>query len=115
MTPTMKSLGIDQFSVAQRILLVEEIRDSIAADMEQLPLTQAQKQDLERRRAAYEADRTAGSCWEDVKSRLRGQSQAFLASSYRTLSKSLPRPGTSLFGPPQRSSERGNFACPANV
>ena len=30
MSPTLKSLGLDQLSVAQRILLVEEIWDSIA-------------------------------------------------------------------------------------
>jgi putative addiction module component (TIGR02574 family) len=70
----MKSLGIDQLSVAQRILLVEEIWDSIAAEPEAIPLTEAQKQDLQRRLATYEADRKAGSSWEEVKSRLRGQS-----------------------------------------
>ena len=32
MSQTLKSLGIDQLSVAQRIVLVEEIWDSIAAE-----------------------------------------------------------------------------------
>jgi putative addiction module component (TIGR02574 family) len=70
MSPTLKSLGIDHLSVAQRILLVEEIWDSIAADAEQLPVTDAQKQDLERRVAAYEANPKAGSTWEEVEARL---------------------------------------------
>jgi putative addiction module component (TIGR02574 family) len=48
---------------------VEEIWDSIAVDAEQLPLTEAQRQDLQRRLAAYEADRRAGSTWEEVKAR----------------------------------------------
>lgn len=74
MSSTLNSLGIDQLSVAQRILLVEEIWDSIAAEAEQFPLTEAQERDLERRIAAYEADRKAGSSWEDVKARLREQS-----------------------------------------
>src|SRR5205823_1881794 len=73
MSPTLKSLGIDRLSVAQRILLVEEIWDSIAAEAEQAPLTEAQKQDLQRRLAAYEANPKAGSSWEEVKVRLRGQ------------------------------------------
>jgi putative addiction module component (TIGR02574 family) len=71
MSPTLKALGIDQLSVAQRILLVEEIWDSIAAEPEQIPLTEAQKQDLQGRIAAYEANPKAGSSWEEVKVRLR--------------------------------------------
>jgi putative addiction module component (TIGR02574 family) len=73
MSVTLKSLGIDQLSIAQRILLVEEIWDSIAAEAESLPLTEPQKQDLQRRVAAYEANPKAGSNWEEVKARLRGQ------------------------------------------
>jgi putative addiction module component (TIGR02574 family) len=71
MSPTMQALGIHELSVAQRILLVEEIWDSIAGETEQLPLTAAQKQDLQRRLAAYEANRHAGSTWEEVKARLQ--------------------------------------------
>jgi putative addiction module component (TIGR02574 family) len=71
MSPTMQALGINELSVAQRILLVEEIWDSIAAEAEQLPLPDAQKQDLQRRLAAYETNRSAGSTWEEVKARLQ--------------------------------------------
>jgi putative addiction module component (TIGR02574 family) len=71
MSPTLKSLGIDQLSVAQRILLVEEIWDSIAPEAEDVPVTEAQKQDLARRQVAYEANPKAGSSWEEVKARLR--------------------------------------------
>jgi putative addiction module component (TIGR02574 family) len=71
MSPTLQALGINQLSVAQRILLVEEIWDSIAAEAEQLPLTEAQQQDLQRRLVAYEADRHTGSTWEEVKARLK--------------------------------------------
>ena len=70
MSPTLKTLGIDQLSVAQRILLVEEIWDSITAEEAEIPLTEAQRQDLQRRIAAYEADPNAGSSWEEVKARL---------------------------------------------
>lgn len=71
MSPTLKSLNIDQLSIAQRILLVEEIWESIAEEAEEIPLTEAQQQDLQRRRAAYEANPKAGSTWEEVKARLR--------------------------------------------
>jgi len=71
MPPTLKSLGIDQLSVAQRILLVEEIWDSIAEQETDIPLTDAQRQDLERRIANYEANPKEGSSWQEVKARLQ--------------------------------------------
>jgi putative addiction module component (TIGR02574 family) len=73
MSPTLKALGIDQLSVAQRILLVEEIWDSIADQEAEIPLTVAQRQDLQRRIAAYESNPKVGSSWEEVKARLRKQ------------------------------------------
>ncbi len=73
MSPTLKSLGVDKLSVAERILLVEEIWDSIAAESVNIPLTEAQKQDVERRLAAYEANPKDGSTWEEVKARLQGK------------------------------------------
>lgn len=73
MSPTVKSLGINQLSVAQRILLVEEIWDSIGTD-EEMALSEVQRLDLKRRIANYEANPKAGSSWDDVKARLRAQS-----------------------------------------
>jgi putative addiction module component (TIGR02574 family) len=69
----MRSLGIDRLSLDERIHLVEEIWDSISTETEQLPLTDAQREDLKRRIAAYEANPKAGSGWEEVKARLLGQ------------------------------------------
>jgi putative addiction module component (TIGR02574 family) len=57
----------------ERILLVEDLWDSIAAEAEQKPLTEAQMADLKRRVAAYEANPDAGSSWEEVKARLLGR------------------------------------------
>lgn len=37
----------------------------------QVPITEAQRQDLQRRLAAYEANSRDGSGWEEVKARLR--------------------------------------------
>ena len=73
MSSTMKTLGIDRLTIAERILLVEEIWDSIAETPEAVPITAAQQEELDRRLAAYEADPKAGSSWEEVKARLRGQ------------------------------------------
>lgn len=52
--------------VEQRLHLVEELWDSIAADQGALALTDAQRRELDRRLDAYEADRNPGQPWEDV-------------------------------------------------
>jgi len=61
---------ISQLSVAERVQLAEDIWDSIAANPESLPLTEAQKLELDRRLAAYEADPSRTESWEAVRSRL---------------------------------------------
>lgn len=65
MATTLESLGIDRMSVAERIDLVQQIWDSIAAD--QIPLTDSQRQELERR--ADDDDTNPDDCvpWEQVK------------------------------------------------
>jgi putative addiction module component (TIGR02574 family) len=73
MYPTMKSLGIDKLSVAERILLVEEIWDSIAEENNAAPLQDWQKQELERRLQNAKANPQGGSSWAEVKERLRAK------------------------------------------
>lgn len=51
----MKSLGIDRLGVEERLALVEEIWDSIAADGSTVPLTDSQRAELERRSAEDQA------------------------------------------------------------
>jgi putative addiction module component (TIGR02574 family) len=71
MHTTAKALGIDRLSLAERILLVEEIWDSIAAEAEALDVPQSHKDELDRRLAAYHADPYVGASWEEVKARLQ--------------------------------------------
>ena len=71
MDTSAKSLGIDGLSLAERILLVEEIWDSIAAEAEALEVPQSHKDELDRRLTAHDADPQSGSSWEDVKTRLQ--------------------------------------------
>jgi putative addiction module component (TIGR02574 family) len=66
MPATIEALGIDRLSVAERLTLVQQIWDSIAAEAEQAPLTEAQKQEVDRRLAAHEADPQAAIPWEQV-------------------------------------------------
>lgn len=74
MHTTAKSLGIDRLSLAERILLVEEIWDSVAAEAEALEVPQSHKDELDRRLAACHTDPHTGSSWAEVKARLQKQS-----------------------------------------
>ena len=69
MPPTMQELGIDRLSVDDRITLAEAIWDSVAEEVEHSPLTDAQKQELERRIAELDANPDAGVPWEVVRDR----------------------------------------------
>lgn len=55
MAVSLKTLGIDRLGVEDRLALVEELWDSIAADSSALPLTPEQIRELERRLAVHEA------------------------------------------------------------
>lgn len=59
-----------ELSVPERIQLVIEIWDSIAECPEQIELTDATRQLLLKRLAAYRENPDAGSPWEDVKRRI---------------------------------------------
>ena len=54
--------------VEERIALVEEIWDSIAEDNGCFELTDAQKQELDRRIQSFQQNPQAGRSWEDIKS-----------------------------------------------
>lgn len=60
-----------QLSIAERIQLVEDIWDSIAAFPEALPLTEAQKQELDRRLEAYAQNPNDGISWDELKEKVR--------------------------------------------
>jgi putative addiction module component (TIGR02574 family) len=63
---------IKKLSVAERILLAENIWDSIAAEQDSVPVTEAQKEELDRRLAAMEASPDEGVPWEVLKEKLLG-------------------------------------------
>lgn len=59
-----------QLSVAERVQLAEDIWDSIVATPEGLPVTDAQKQELDRRRDAHAKDPSATRSWEEIRADL---------------------------------------------
>ena len=66
MTPELRNLPIDQ-----RIRLVEDLWDSIAADQKALPLTEEQRAELDRRLDRYEADGIKGRLVADAVADIR--------------------------------------------
>ena len=54
------STHLNALPIRERILLVEAIWDSIAADQAVLPFTPEQREELNRRLDAYEADQAKG-------------------------------------------------------
>jgi len=63
--------SLRDLSVEQRMRLVEELWDSIAADQAALPLTDEQRAELDRRLDAFEADGDLGRPAADVLSDIR--------------------------------------------
>ncbi len=67
MSVSIKSLGIDRLGIEDRLTLVEEIWDSIAADSAAVPLSEAQRAELDRRIADHEANPNDVVPWDEVK------------------------------------------------
>jgi putative addiction module component (TIGR02574 family) len=59
-----------KLSVAERIQLVEDLWDSIARDPDLVPVTDAQKAELDRRLERFSQGTTKARAWEEVKSSL---------------------------------------------
>ncbi len=73
MAVTMKDLGIDRLSVEDRLALMHEIWDSVSGFVEQCPLTEDEKQMLDRRCAELDAHPENVLTWEEIKARVQGR------------------------------------------
>ena len=62
---------LQELPVEERIRIVEDLWDSIAADQKALPLTPEQKAELDRRLDAYEIDRNHGRLAADAVADIR--------------------------------------------
>lgn len=62
--------SILKLDVSERIQLVEDVWDSVAAVPKAVPLTDNQKKALDQRLAAYHDNPSLGSPWKEVKKRI---------------------------------------------
>ncbi|CAM3827219.1 addiction module protein [Flavobacterium cucumis] len=65
----MKIKDLDKYTNAEKILLAEELWESVSK--EKLELSDAMKQELDRRISLVEEDKTEFYTWEDVKNTLK--------------------------------------------
>ncbi len=61
-----------ELTAPEKLQLVQDLWDSLAADTVQVPLLDWQKQELDRRKASAQQP-TAGHSWEEVQARVLGQ------------------------------------------
>ena len=63
-------MNLQQLTQSEKILLAEQLWDSVAADEQLFPLTDNQKAELDERLVSYANDPTAGDSWPNVKMRI---------------------------------------------
>jgi putative addiction module component (TIGR02574 family) len=68
--PPLAFKEILQLSVAERVQLAVDICDSIVASPESLPVTDSQKQELDRRRDAHATGTTPTRSWGEIRANL---------------------------------------------
>lgn len=70
----MKAMeSLRSLPISERLQLVEDLWDSIAVDAGGLPLTEAQREELDRRLDDFELNPTAGVSWDQFRSTLQQQ------------------------------------------
>ncbi len=68
---TAKKMDIQELSQSERILLAEQLWDSITDDQDTIEVTDPQKKILQQRLAAYKASPNEGTSWEQVKKEMQ--------------------------------------------
>ena len=70
----MDAIDIARFSPEQRLELLEQIWDSLAATPDAVPVTLSQREELSRRLDELDHDGPVGIPWDEVLRRIRRQS-----------------------------------------
>lgn len=65
-------MKIQELSSSERVILAQELWDSLKFEQATLEITEAQVAELDARLSRYELDGDPGSTWEEVKGRVLG-------------------------------------------
>ena len=63
-------MNLQDLSPSEKIILAEELWDSVAADEQLFSLTEDQRRELDARLASYTANPEAGDSWKNVRNRV---------------------------------------------
>jgi len=66
MHPLLHSLGIDRLTTEERIELADAIWETIDADLDASPLSEAQRREVDRRLAVHQQNPEAAIPWEEI-------------------------------------------------
>ena len=67
------AIDIEKLGVDERLQLIEELWESLSSNPSKIPVTQAQKQELDRRLDAIDEGDDTGIPWMEVLDRIRNQ------------------------------------------
>ena len=67
------AVSFDNLTAEERLELLERLWDSLVDTPERIPLTDAQKEELDRRLDDFEHDPSIGIPWDEVRKRIQGQ------------------------------------------
>jgi len=71
MRPEQIRIEVSKLGLSEKLLLVEDIWDSIAANNSEIPMSMWQKQELDRRYKEYKEGKLELHNWDDVHKGLR--------------------------------------------
>ena len=63
-------MNLQELTPSEKILLAEDLWDSVASDEQLFPLTEDQKAELDARLASYSINPEEGDSWENVRNRI---------------------------------------------
>jgi len=66
-------IDIEKLDTDQRLELIEELWESLRANLEGIPVPEEQKTELDRRLDRMESDEAPGVPWEPVRERIQGR------------------------------------------
>ena len=69
----MTPASVFDLSPSEKLQLVQDLWDDLAADPESVPIPEWQKQELDRRAANLKANPASALTWEEVKRRVRSR------------------------------------------
>lgn len=63
-------MNLKELTASEKILLAEQLWDSVASDEQLFPLTEEQKAELDARLSSYSINPEEGDSWENVRNRI---------------------------------------------